>query len=123
MRDAPSIPLDQRAGRARRRGIAFDPVAREQAEKVLKGIELRRRRHAAADGRDALVIVTEWDEFRALDLEKIAGAMRGKVLVDLRNVYDREEAERAGLTYFGIGRGRRARQYIRLGSHYGSETE
>ena len=55
---------------------------------------------------DALVIVTEWDEFRALDLEKIAGSLRGKVLVDLRNVYDRQEAEEAGLTYFGVGRGR-----------------
>jgi len=52
------------------------------------------------------VIVTEWDEFRALDLDRIAGALRGKVLVDLRNVYDRGEAEASGLTYYGIGRGR-----------------
>jgi len=50
--------------------------------------------------------VTEWDEFRALDLERIAGLLRGKVLVDLRNVYDRSEAEEAGLIYYGIGRGR-----------------
>ena len=60
---------------------------------------------AAAKGADAVVIVTEWDEFRALDLAELAAAMRGKVLVDLRNVYDRGEAERAGLAYFGIGRG------------------
>jgi len=52
------------------------------------------------------VIVTEWDEFRALDLDRIAAAMRGKVLVDLRNVYDRAEAEEAGLSYFGVGRGK-----------------
>jgi UDPglucose 6-dehydrogenase len=52
------------------------------------------------------VIVTEWDEFRALDLDRIAAALRGKVLVDLRNVYDRQEAEEAGLAYYGIGRGR-----------------
>ena len=52
------------------------------------------------------MIVTEWDEFRALDLEKIAASMRGKVLVDLRNVYDREDAEQAGLAYHGVGRGR-----------------
>ena len=57
-------------------------------------------------GADALVIVTEWDEFRALDLEKIAESMRGRVLVDLRNVYDREDAEEAGLAYYGVGRGR-----------------
>ena len=66
------------------------------------------------------MIVTEWDEFRALDLEQLAGAMRGKVLVDLRNVYDREEAEEAGLTYFGVGRGRglsigSTRVFIRTG--------
>jgi UDPglucose 6-dehydrogenase len=57
-----------------------------------------------------LVIVTEWDEFRALDLERIAASLRGKVLVDLRNVYDRSEAEAAGLVYYGIGRGRPAGQ-------------
>jgi UDPglucose 6-dehydrogenase len=52
---------------------------------------------AVADGADALVIVTEWDEFRALDLGKLAERMKGRVLVDLRNVYERDEAERAGL--------------------------
>jgi len=52
------------------------------------------------------VIVTEWDEFRALDLKRIAGALRGKVLVDLRNVYDRDDAQAAGLAYYGVGRGR-----------------
>ena len=45
-------------------------------------------------------------QFRALDLERIAGSLRGKILVDLRNVYDRDEAEEAGLTYYGVGRGR-----------------
>ncbi len=52
-----------------------------------------------------MVIVTEWDEFRALDLGEVAKAMRGTALVDLRNVYDRVEAERAGLVHFGVGRG------------------
>jgi UDPglucose 6-dehydrogenase len=51
--------------------------------------------------------VTEWDEFRALDLDKVAASMRGKALVDLRNVYDPQEAEEAGLDYCGVGRGRR----------------
>ena len=50
--------------------------------------------------------MTEWDEFRALDLDELAGRMRGKVLVDLRNIYDRADAEKAGLTYRGVGRGR-----------------
>jgi len=55
---------------------------------------------------DALVVVTEWDEFRALDLKRFAKVMRGNVVVDLRNVYNRADAEEAGLEYIGIGRGK-----------------
>jgi UDPglucose 6-dehydrogenase len=85
---------------------AFDPVAREQAEKVFDGITFAADAYGAAESADALVIVTEWDEFRALDLDKLAAAMRGKTLIDLRNVYSREEAQEAGLTYSGVGRGK-----------------
>ena len=106
MRDAPSIPLVNALVERGAEVSAFDPVAREQAEKIFTGIEFAPNAEEAASGADALVIVTEWDEFRALDLEKIAESLRGKVLVDLRNVYDREEAEGAGLTYYGVGRGR-----------------
>jgi UDPglucose 6-dehydrogenase len=105
MREAPSIPLIQGLIERGASVAAYDPVARHQAEQVLKGVEFAADAYAAADGADALVIVTEWDEFRALDLEKLAESMRGKVLIDLRNVYDREEAERAGLAYQGVGRG------------------
>jgi UDPglucose 6-dehydrogenase len=106
MREAPSIPLVNALIERGASVSAFDPVAREQAEKIFGQVEFAADAYAAAADSDALVIVTEWDEFRALDLEKIAVLLRGKVLVDLRNVYDREEAEEAGLTYFGVGRGR-----------------
>jgi UDPglucose 6-dehydrogenase len=106
MREAPSIPIVEGLIERGASVAAFDPVAREQAEKVLSGVEFADDAYAAADGADALVIVTEWDEFRALDLERIAASLRGKVLVDLRNVYDRDEAEEAGLAYYGVGRGR-----------------
>ncbi|HEU0285023.1 MAG TPA: UDP binding domain-containing protein, partial [Sphingomicrobium sp.] len=53
-----------------------------------------------------LVVVTEWDEFRGLDLDRFASTMRGKTIVDLRNVYNRADAEEAGLDYVGLGRGR-----------------
>ncbi|MEO6225298.1 MAG: UDP-glucose/GDP-mannose dehydrogenase family protein [Sphingomicrobium sp.] len=106
MRDAPSIPLINGLIKRGAEVSAFDPVAREQAEQVLSGIAFAPDAYAAAEGADAVVIVTEWDEFRALDLRRVAEMMRGKVLVDLRNVYDREDAEEAGLAYFGIGRGR-----------------
>jgi UDPglucose 6-dehydrogenase len=106
MREAPSIPLVNGLVERGASVSAFDPVAREQAEKVFTGIEFASDAYAAAEGADALVIVTEWDEFRALDLERIAGLLRGNVLVDLRNVYDATEAKEVGLTYFGVGRGR-----------------
>ena len=106
MREAPSIPLVNALLERGATVSAFDPVAREQAEKVFNGIEFAGDAYAAAKDADALVIVTEWDEFRALDLDKVAASMRGRVLVDLRNVYDREEAEEAGLSYYGVGRGR-----------------
>jgi UDPglucose 6-dehydrogenase len=106
MREAPSIPLINGLLEGGASVSAFDPVAIEQAEKVFTGVEFARDAYAAATGADALVIVTEWDEFRALDLRKIAASLRQKILVDLRNVYDRQEAEAAGLTYYGVGRGR-----------------
>jgi UDPglucose 6-dehydrogenase len=106
MREAPSIPLVGRLVALGAEVTAFDPVAREQAEKILSGLSYAPDAYSAADGADAVVIVTEWDEFRALDLDTLAARMRGKTLVDLRNVWDPHEAERAGLIYVGVGRGK-----------------
>ena len=106
MREAPSIALINGLIGGGAKVVAFDPVAQEQAEKALPPITYAPSAEAVADGADALVIVTEWDEFRALDLDELAGRMRGKVLVDLRNVWDPKEAERAGFTYVGVGRGK-----------------
>ena len=105
MRDAPSIPLINALVERGAEVSAYDPVAREQAEKVFSGIEFASDAYAAAADADALVIVTEWDEFRALDLDKIAVSLRGKALIDLRNVYDPAEVTEAGLTHYGVGRG------------------
>ena len=106
MREAPSIPIVKALVERGASVSAFDPVARHQAEPILSGVEFADDAYAAADGADALVIVTEWDEFRALDLDRIAASLKRKILVDLRNVYDRSDAEDAGLTYYSIGRGR-----------------
>ena len=108
MREAPSIPLIQALLERGAEVSAFDPVARPQAEQLLSGIEFGDDAYSASAGADALVIVTEWDEFRALDLDKIAASMSGKTLIDLRNVYDRDDAEQAGLIYYGVGRGRQS---------------
>jgi UDPglucose 6-dehydrogenase len=114
MREAPSIPLIERLVEGGAEVAAFDPVGREQAEPMLPPITFANDAHAAVSGADALVIVTEWDEFRALDLASLAGLMRGRALVDLRNIYDRAEAERAGLDYYPIGRGTAASVSLRL---------
>ena len=105
MREAPSIPIVRALVERGAKVTAYDPIAREQAEKIFEGITFADDAYGAADSADVLVIVTEWDEFRALDLDRIAGLLRGKILVDLRNVYDREDVEQAGLTYYGVGRG------------------
>ena len=89
MREAPSIPIVKalvERGAERQRIRSGCPRA---GGKDLRGIEFADDAYAAAEGADALVIVTEWDEFRALDLERIAALAQGKILVDLRNVYDR----------------------------------
>ncbi len=106
MRDAPSIPLITALVERGAEVVAYDPVGREQAEPLLPQIIYSNSAEEAADGADALVIVTEWDEFRALDLRELAARMRGNALLDLRNIYDHLDAERAGLLHFGIGRGR-----------------
>ena len=106
MREAPSIPIVKALVERGAEVCAFDPIARPQAEQVLSGIQFANDAYAAASDADVLVIVTEWDEFRALDLDRIAASLRGKILVDLRNVYDPDEARGAGLIYYGVGRGR-----------------
>ena len=103
MRDAPSLSLISRLQEGGASVAAFDPVGIEAARPMLNDVEFASDAYAAARDADALVLVTEWDEFRALDLKKLAGAMRGKALVDLRNVYEADEVTRAGLSYRGIG--------------------
>ena len=107
MRDAPSIPLIKgllERG-AERHGLRPGRAA-SRPRRCLPKIEYAASAEEAADGADAVVIVTEWDEFRASDLDRIARRMRGKALVDLRNVYNADEAQQAGLVHFGVGRGR-----------------
>ncbi len=105
MRDAPSLALIQALQDAGASVRAYDPEGVEQARPLLNDVVFTDSAYAAADGADALVIVTEWDEFRALDLRRIATLLAQPVLVDLRNIYPPEEAARAGLTLTGVGKG------------------
>ncbi|HXG79484.1 MAG TPA: UDP-glucose/GDP-mannose dehydrogenase family protein [Methyloceanibacter sp.] len=106
MREAPSLvilPMLQARG-ARIR--AYDPQGRSKAEELLDGVEWCANALEVAEGADILVVLTEWNEFRALDLKRARETMRGNVLVDLRNVYAEAMAREAGLIYFGVGRAR-----------------
>ena len=106
MRDAPSlliVPMLQERGATVR---ACDPQGRRQAEPMLPGVTWCDSADEAADGADALVIVTEWNEYRALDLEAIKSRMAGSTIVDLRNVLDHDAVRELGIAYSGIGRGK-----------------
>ncbi|MCM8556612.1 UDP-glucose dehydrogenase family protein [Sphingomicrobium sediminis] len=106
MRDAPSIPLVNMLVEKGAKVQAYDPVGMEMAKPHMPedGVTYADGEMTAINGADALVIVTEWDEFRALDLDAVKAAMKGDKLLDLRNIYERDEAERAGFDYRPIGR-------------------
>ena len=104
MREAPALAIIQTLQDAGVFVRAHDPEGVEQARALLHNVDYMADPYAAADGADALVIVTEWDQYRALDLSRLAGLLAQPVLVDLRNIYRRAEAERAGLRYVSVGR-------------------
>jgi UDPglucose 6-dehydrogenase len=105
MREAPALPLIGGLLDEGAKVVGFDPVAMEVAKGVLPtGMEFAPDMAAAVTGADALILVTEWNEFRALAPERLSHLMRGRVVVDLRNVYDPAAMRAAGFTYTGIGR-------------------
>ena len=105
MRDAPSLSIVPRLVSDGARIRAFDPEGMDQARPLLPpDVEYCRDALDAASGADALVLVTEWNEFRALSPARLRDTMRGQVLVDLRNVYDPLAMRRAGFSYHGVGR-------------------
>ncbi|HEX8640104.1 MAG TPA: UDP-glucose/GDP-mannose dehydrogenase family protein [Allosphingosinicella sp.] len=107
MRDAPSISIFQALRDAGVDVRGFDPEGIEQAKAMMPGLEAFANPYEAAAGANAVVLVTEWDVLRALDLERLARTMAEPVLVDLRNVYPVEEVEAAGLRWHGVGKAAR----------------
>jgi UDPglucose 6-dehydrogenase len=105
MRDAPSIPIVGRLAEDGAKIRAFDPAGMEQAKPVLPaGVTYCTSALDAAQGADLLVIVTEWNEFRAIAPERLREAMRGDLIVDLRNMYESSAMRAAGFRYQSIGR-------------------
>ncbi|KQN90983.1 UDP-glucose 6-dehydrogenase [Sphingomonas sp. Leaf231] len=104
MRDSPAIAVIQALQDAGAKVKAFDPEGTEQAKLVLENIEYCDGPYQAIEGADALAIVTEWDEFRALDLPRVKSLLKEPVLIDLRNIYTPAEVAAQGFRYTSIGR-------------------
>jgi len=103
MREAPSLDVIPALIAAGATVQAFDPEGRE-AQQLLPGMQFKPGPYEAAQGADALVILTEWDQFRALDLDRVKGTMRKPLVVDLRNIYLPQELRARGFTYVSVGR-------------------
>jgi UDPglucose 6-dehydrogenase len=104
MRDAPSLDIVPALLKAGARVVAFDPEGMDEAAKLLPRVVYARTAYDAAKDADALVVITEWHEFRGLDPRRIKEAMRNPRIVDLRNIFDPAEMRGLGFTYEGVGR-------------------
>jgi len=104
MRDAPSIAIAQTLQDAGVDVVAYDPEGMEMAAPLMPGVTMAKSTYDAVTGADAIALVTEWDAFRALDLDRVKSLATGAVLVDLRNVYRPDEVRAKGFAYSSIGR-------------------
>jgi UDPglucose 6-dehydrogenase len=104
MRDAPSREIVELLQHEGARLRACDPAATEHAARLLPGVELCADPYATADGADALILITEWNEFKQLDLVRLRRALRRPILIDGRNLYDPAAMAAAGFDYRSIGR-------------------
>ena len=107
MRESPSIPLITALQDMGAKVRAYDPAGMEQAKRSVGDVTFCDDAYACAEGAAALVIVTEWEQFRALDFARLKGVMAKPVLVDLRNIYRAEEMARHGFAYESVGRARK----------------
>ena len=104
MREAPSVDIIR--GLLERGAVvrAYDPAAMEEARKVLSEIAYAEDEYDAVEGADVLVLMTEWNQFRALDLERIRALLRAPKVADLRNIYEPKAMRELGFDYIGVGR-------------------
>ena len=105
MRASPSLTIIPELQAAGARIVAFDPQGEKTAKQLLHGVEFARDPYSCVDAADALVVLTDWDEFRALDFARVHAAMREPILVDLRNMYVAETMKAVGFRYEGVGKG------------------
>ena len=104
MRDAPSVDIVRGLIERGATVVAYDPAAMSEAEGMLPGVQFAANEYEAANGADALVFVTEWNQFRALDMNRIRQSMRVPRIADLRNIYTPSDMREIGFEYVGVGR-------------------
>jgi UDPglucose 6-dehydrogenase len=104
MRESPSLVIVSNLQKAGASIRAYDPQGMKEAAALLDGVAFCKGPYETMEGADALLIVTEWNAFRALDMDRVKGLLRSPVLVDLRNIYNPREMEQAGFTYYSVGR-------------------
>jgi UDPglucose 6-dehydrogenase len=105
MRDSPALDIVPELIASGAAVTAYDPEGMHEAEKMLPGVSFAKGAYACIEGADVVAILTEWDEFRALDLQRMKAALRAPVVVDLRNIYRPDAMAALGITYVSIGRG------------------
>jgi UDPglucose 6-dehydrogenase len=104
MRDAPSLDIIPALIAAGATIKAYDPESMEEASHMMEGINYAKNPYEALEGADAMVIITEWNQFRALDLDRVKDTLNGNVVVDLRNIYEASDMAKRGFAYTSIGR-------------------
>jgi UDPglucose 6-dehydrogenase len=104
IRDAPSLYIIKSLLKEKANIRAYDPVSMKEAEKIISGIKYCKDSYDAAKGADAIVIVTEWNQFRNLELDRLKKFLKGRFFFDLRNVYEPQRVKKKGFKYFCVGR-------------------
>lgn len=104
MRDAPAVTIIKALQKGGAKICAYDPIAQENAQKILQDVTFASDSYEAAKGADLLIVVTEWNEFKELDLQKIKEYMQTPVILDGRNIYDPQRVRKLGFVYQGVGR-------------------
>lgn len=105
LREAPSLTIVPALLKAKAHLRVYDPVAMEKAHGLFKRVKFAKNPYEAAHGADAVLILTEWNEFKQVDFKKLKGLMRQAVVIDGRNMYGNEELTDEGFAYYGMGRG------------------
>ncbi len=104
MREAPSIVIIEALQKEGAKIVACDPAATTEAGKVLKGVTFKEDPYEIIDGADAMILMTEWNPYRNLDLERVKDGLKSPVIIDLRNIYDPNRMQEMGFRYASVGR-------------------